>query len=412
MVVDCCVVVIGVVVISLFGYDWLIIEVYLCSCCNVVCVMFEWDVYVGLNIKLVVLVQDFELLLNYNCKIICLMGKVVIMLVCVIEVVLCEVGLYEYLVLCSGCIGVVYGFLFGSYEVIGEFGCMFNEFIIDGISVIIYLKMMSYIVLVNIGVFFGLFGCVYIIFSVCMLGSQGVGVVYEVICSGKQMVMVVGGVEQFDVIVVVVFDMLFVISVCNDVLQIMLCLFDVGCDGLVLGEGVCMLILEDLEYVQVCGVIIFVEVVGYGINSDGQYVIQFSVDIMVQVMCLVLEDVGLDVVQIDYVNVYGIVIDYGDIVEIQVIVQVFGSCVLISLLKSYVGYMLGVCGVFEVWVSIQMMCVGWFVFILNLVEVDLCCGQFDFIIGQGCELQVEYVMSNNFVFGGINILLVFCCWSE
>ena len=125
-----------------------------------------------------------------------------------------------------------------------------------------------------------------------------------------------------------------------------------------------------------------------------------------------LRDQGLDAAQIDYVNAHGTATDHGDIAETQATAQVFGNRVPISSLKSYVGHMLGACGAFEAWLSIQMMRAGWFAPTLNLAEVDPRCGQLDFITGQGRELQAEYVMSNNFAFGGINPSLVFRRWSE
>ena len=105
--------------------------------------------------------------------------------------------------------------------------------------------------------------------------------------------------------------------------------------------------------------------------------------------------------------------EHGPVAQVDAqAAQVFGNRVPISSLKSYVGHMLGACGAFEAWLSIQMMRAGWFAPTLNLAEVDPRCGQLDFITGQGRELQAEYVMSNNFAFGGINTSLVFRRWSE
>jgi len=163
---------------------------------------------------------------------------------------------------------------------------------------------------------------------------------------------------------------------------------------------------------QARGATILAEVVGYGTNSDGQHVTQPSADTMAQAMRLALEDAGLEAAQINYVNAHGTATDHGDIAETQATAQVFGSRVPISSLKSYVGHMLGACGAFEAWLSIEMMRAGWFAPTLNLAEVDPRCGQLDFITGQGRELQAEYVMSNNFAFGGINTSLVFRRWSE
>jgi len=412
MAADRRVVVTGAAAISPLGHDWPTIEAHLRSCRNAVRTMPEWDVYAGLNTKLAAPAQDYDLPPNYNRKTTRSMGKVAIMSVRATEVALREAGLFEHPVLRSGRAGVAYGSSSGSHEATGEFGRMLHEFTTDGISATTYLKMMSHTAPVNIGVFFGLSGRVYTTSSACTSGSQGVGAGYEAIRSGKQTVMVAGGAEQLDATAAAVFDTLFATSTRNDAPQTTPRPFDAGRDGLVLGEGACTLILEDLEHAQARGATILAEIVGYGTNSDGQHVTQPSADTMAQAMRLALEDAGLQPSQIDYVNAHGTATDHGDIAETQATAQVFGSRMPISSLKSYVGHMLGACGAFEAWMSIEMMRAGWFAPTLNLGEVDPRCGQLDFITGQGRELQAEYVMSNNFAFGGINTSLVFRRWSE
>lgn len=63
---------------------------------------------------------------------------------------------------------------------------------------------------------------------------------------------------------------------------------------------------------------------------------------------------------------------------------------LIFFLKSYFGYILGVCGVFEVWMSLEMMRVGCFVFIINLIDLDFVCGDLDYLMGEGCYIDIEF----------------------
>ncbi|MBQ6011636.1 MAG: beta-ketoacyl-ACP synthase, partial [Alphaproteobacteria bacterium] len=75
--------------------------------------------------------------------------------------------------------------------------------------------------------------------------------------------------------------------------------------------------------------------------------------------------------------------------------------------KSYVGHTLGACGALESIWSIQMMNNGWFAPTLNLKTPDSECGKLDYIMGQGREIQTEYVMNNNFAFGGINTSIIF-----
>ncbi|WP_295567531.1 beta-ketoacyl-ACP synthase [uncultured Stenotrophomonas sp.] len=410
MTADHRVVVTGAAAISPLGHDWPTIHSHLRSGRNAVRVMPEWDVYAGLNTKLAAPAQPFELPPTYNRKSTRSMGKVAIMSVRATEIALHEAGLHDHPVLRSGRTGVAYGSSSGSHEAIGELGRMLNEFTTEGISATTYLKMMSHTAPVNIGVFFGLSGRIYTTSSACTSGSQGIGAAYEAIRSGKQTVMVAGGAEQLDAAAAAVFDTLFATSVRNDAPQSTPRPFDAGRDGLVLGEGACTLILEEMGHAQARGATILAEVVGYGTNSDGQHVTQPSAGTMAQAMRLALEDAGLDAAQIDYVNAHGTATDHGDIAETQATAQVFGPRMPISSLKSYVGHMLGACGAFEAWVSIEMMRAGWFAPTLNLVELDPRCGQLDFITGQGRELQAEYVMSNNFAFGGINTSLLFRRW--
>ena len=71
------------------------------------------------------------------------------------------------------------------------------------------------------------------------------------------------------------------------------------------------------------------------------------------------------------------------------------------------GHTLGACGALESWMSIQMMNENWYAPTLNLKTPDSRCGDLDYIIGQPIERESEYVVNNNFAFGGINTSLVF-----
>jgi 3-oxoacyl-[acyl-carrier-protein] synthase II len=67
---------------------------------------------------------------------------------------------------------------------------------------------------------------------------------------------------------------------------------------------------------------------------------------------------------------------------------------------------LGACGAIEVWLSIAMMRDGWFCPTANLLHVDDRCGELDYVMTEPRLLEVEYLMSNNFAFGGINTSLI------
>ncbi|MCI6187962.1 MAG: beta-ketoacyl-ACP synthase, partial [Spirochaetia bacterium] len=84
----------------------------------------------------------------------------------------------------------------------------------------------------------------------------------------------------------------------------------------------------------------------------------------------------------------------------------------ISSTKSYIGHILGACGCVESWLTINMMNEGWFHPNVNLVNVDPECAPLDYIQGEGRKIDANYVMANNFAFGGVNTSLIFKKWTE
>ena len=404
------VVVTGAGTISPLGHDWASVHLRLRECRNAVRHMQDWDKYEGLNTRLAAPAEPFELPAHYNRKTTRSMGRVAVMAVRATEMALEQAGLLGHPVLKSGQVGVSYGSSAGSHEAIGDFGRMLNAYTTEGINATTYLKMMSHTAPVNIGVFFGLTGRVYTTSSACTSGSQGVGCAYEAVRSGKQVAMIGGGAEQLDATAAAVFDTLFATSVRNHEPERTPRPFDANRDGLVLGEGACTLVLEDLEHAQARGASILAEVVGYGTNSDGQHVTQPSADTMAQAMRLALEDAGLEPDAIGYVNAHGTATDHGDIAETRATSALFGKRMPLSSQKSYLGHTLGACGALEAWFSIEMMNAGWFAPTLNLDNIDPRCGELEYITGEGRAIGTDYVMNNNFAFGGVNTSMVFKRW--
>ena len=86
--------------------------------------------------------------------------------------------------------------------------------------------------------------------------------------------------------------------------------------------------------------------------------------------------------------------------------MIFGKNIPLSSIKSYTGHTLGACGAIEAILSIEMMNKKWFAPTLNLNNVDENCGQLDYITKEGRIIDTEYVMTNNFAFGGINTSII------
>jgi 3-oxoacyl-[acyl-carrier-protein] synthase II len=401
------VVVTGMAGISPLGNDWPTIRARLGEYRNAVQRMEEWAGIEGLNTQLGVPAAPFELTKRYDRKSIRSMGRVALMATRATELALLDAGLLEHPILKSGQVGVSFGSSAGTPSAIGDFGRMIEERTTRGINATTYIKMMAHTAPVNIGVFFGVTGRVITTSSACTSGSQGIGYAFEAIQSGKQVAMIAGGAEELDATEAAVFDTLFATSTRNDRPESSPSPFDKGRDGLVIGEGAGCLILEEREHALARGATVYAELVGFGTNSDGTHVTQPNAATMQQAMELALADADLPPEAIGYVNAHGTATAQGDLAESQATHAVFGSRMPISSLKSYMGHTLGACGALEAWISIEMMREGWFAPTLNLNEVDPACGELDYIRGEGRRLDCEYVMSNNFAFGGINTSLIF-----
>jgi 3-oxoacyl-[acyl-carrier-protein] synthase II len=401
------VVVTGIAGISPLGNDWPAIRARLGSYRNAVTRMNEWADYEGLNTLLGAPAAGFSLSESYTRKTVRSMGRVALMATRASEQALEDAGLLDTPLLKSGWLGISYGSSAGTPSAIGDFGKMIEERTTKGINATTYIKMMAHTAAVNIGVFFGVTGRIITTSSACTSGSQGIGYAYEAIQSGRQRAMIAGGAEELCATEAAVFDTLFATSVKNDAADTTPSPFDVGRDGLVIGEGAGTLILEELEHARARGAKIYAEVAGFGTNCDGTHVTQPNSATMKIAMELALADAGLPPSAIGYVNAHGTGTQHGDIAESHATSQVFGSSMPISSLKSYMGHTLGACGALEAWSSIEMMRGNWFAPTLNLKQLDPQCAELDYIVEAGREIQCEYVMSNNFAFGGINTSLIF-----
>ncbi|MFZ5844138.1 MAG: beta-ketoacyl-ACP synthase [Pseudomonadota bacterium] len=404
------VVVTGMAGITSLGSDWDSVAANLRAGKSGIRYMPEWERFDGLNTRLGGPVTDFTVPEHYSRKKIRSMGRVALLGTVATERALKDAGLLDDPQIKDGRMGISYGASAGSMEPVKAFGNMLSTGSMAGITSSSYIQMMAHTAPVNIAVFFELKGRIITTSSACTSGSQGIGYAYEAIKYGKQKLMVAGGAEELTGAEAAVFDTLFATSTRNDTPELTPRPFDKDRDGLVVGEGAGTLILEELEHAQARGAKIYAELVGYGCNSDGAHITQPEAETMAVAMKLALDDADLPPSAIGYVNAHGTATDRGDIAETAATASVFGNAMPISSLKSYFGHTLGACGAQEAWLSIEMMNRGWFAPTINLVNRDERCAELDYIVGNGRELQTDYVMSNNFAFGGINTSLIFKRW--
>ena len=401
------VVITGVGAYSPVGSTWPEVEKNLRTLKNCIKYMDAWDEYDGLHTRLGGPITDFEMPAHFTRKQTRSMGRVSKMATAASENALIDAGLLNDPLLQSGRAGVAYGSSSGSTDAISDFAGMLINKSLDGITATTYIRMMGHTAPVNIGVYFGLKGRIYTTSVACASGSQGIGYAFEAIRDGVQDVMLAGGGEELCPTQAAVFDTLYATSTSNDSPDTTPRPFDKDRDGLVIGEGACTLILERRDLALARGAKVYAEIVGFETNSDGAHVTQPSSSTMQRVMELALQNAGLKPDAIGYVSAHGTATERGDIAETHATLGVFGENMPISSLKSYTGHTLGACGALESWLAVEMMNNGWFMPTVNLENVDPNCAALDYITGSGRDLDVEYVMNNNFAFGGINTSLIF-----
>lgn len=271
----------------------------------------------------------------------------------------------------------------------------------------IFLKSMSHTISANLGAMFGIKGRSIPTCSACTSSSQAIGVGYESVKYGMSDIMFVGGAEGLHYLSEGVFEVIGATSTgYNDIPHLTPKPFDTDRDGLIIGEGSGTLVLEEYEHAKKRGAKIYAEVKGYATTCDGNHLTTPSREGMSSVINLALEDAQIKADEIGYINAHATATKKGDIEESHATYSVFGNKTPISSTKSYMGHLLGGCGVVESIISIIALRDGFLPATKNLNTVDEECADLDYLL-EHRETSVDYVMNNNFAFGGINTSLIF-----
>lgn len=400
------VVITGMGGVTAFGNDWLSVQTNLKQLNNAVRYMPEWEIYEGLHTKLGAPIDNFTLPEHYTRKKTRSMGRVSLLSTKATELALEKAGLLDDPILTNGETGIAFGSSTGSTQPVAEFATMLNEKHTNNITATTYIQMMPHTTAVNTGLFFGLKGRLITTSSACTSGSQAIGYAYEAIKYGMQTIMVAGGAEELCPSEAAVFDTLFATSQLNDQPKKSPRPYDRDRDGLVIGEGAGALILEEYEHAKARGAKIYGEIISFKTNCDASHITQPRQETIQICMEQALQQARLDPKHIGYISAHGTATARGDIAESNAVANIYGNQTPISSLKSYFGHTLGACGAIEAWLSVEMMHSGWFNPTINLENVDPACGDLDYIVGSGRNLDIEYMQTNNFAFGGINTSII------
>jgi nodulation protein E len=190
--------------------------------------------------------------------------------------------------------------------------------------------------------------------------------------------------------------------------------FSKGRNGMTLGEGGAMLLLENAAAAQARGAKIYAEIVGFGMSADAYHLTQPLAEGAAKAIRAALTDSNLHPEQIGYVNAHGTGTQANDVMETQALRSVFGQHadnLMVSSTKSMHGHTLGAAGAIEAVATVLALHYRLLPPTINYLEPDPEC-DLDVVPNKARPAEVEAALSNSFAFGGLNAVLAFRRWRD
>jgi 3-oxoacyl-[acyl-carrier-protein] synthase II len=247
----------------------------------------------------------------------------------------------------------------------------------------------------------------------CSAGTNAIGLGFKAIKHREAEIMIVGGSDAgISPTLMASLDNLGAIATSwNDQPQRASRPFERKRNGFVTSEGSGVLILEELEHAKARGAKIYAEIVGYGSTCDAYHAVAPlpSGESAAKCMELSIEEAGIELDQIDYINAHGTSTVANDETETVAIKKLFGRKakeIMISANKSMIGHMWGAAGVVEGIFTAKTLQEGLIPPTINLDEPDPKC-DLDYVPHQARRSNIRFAISNSFGFGGINASIVF-----
>ena len=249
----------------------------------------------------------------------------------------------------------------------------------------------------------GLKGMTFAVASACSSGTHAIGLAFRAVRAGDTDFAVAGGAEACVTIGTLMgWEALRVLSfdTCRP--------FSKDRNGLVIGEGSAMLVLEELDHALARGARIYAEIVGFGANADAGDLTSPDAKSAARAMQRALADGQLAPADVGYVNAHGTGTTMNDLVESTAIKSVFENCEkpLVSSIKGVVGHSLGAAGAIEAMVTALALHRGLVPPTANHREIDPAI-ELDVVPNVAREIVIGAALSNSFAFGGLNAVLAF-----
>ncbi len=264
---------------------------------------------------------------------------------------------------------------------------------------------------------YGFGGPNYATVSACATSAHAIADSFRIIERGEADVIVTGGAEAtITPASLAGFCANKAISARNDAPEKASRPFDADRDGFVMGEGACILVLEDLEHAVRRDAKIVAEVRGVGLSGDAYHMTAPAPDGngAARAMAAALADAAWAPESVNFINSHGTSTGLGDIAETKAIRAVFGKhadAIPINATKSMTGHLLGAAGSLELMATIKTILTGTAHPTINLETPDREC-DLDYIPNEARKVSVTEALSNSFGFGGHNVTLAISAYAD
>jgi 3-oxoacyl-[acyl-carrier-protein] synthase II len=258
----------------------------------------------------------------------------------------------------------------------------------------------------------GIKGLNYAVVSACATGSHSIGEAAEIIKRGDADAVLAGGAEAaMHPLILAGFTAMRGLAVEDEDPPRASRPFDATRAGFVMGEGACVLVLEDLDAARARGARVYAEVLGYGGSNDAHHMAQPepAATGVADMMRTALRRANVDPRRVGYVNAHGTSTPLGDLAETRAIKDVFGAHayeLAVSSTKSVMGHTFGAAGAIEGMMCVLALYEGMLPPTINYRNPDPEC-DLDYVPNEAREIQVDVALSNAMGLGGHNGCVLF-----
>jgi 3-oxoacyl-[acyl-carrier-protein] synthase II len=258
----------------------------------------------------------------------------------------------------------------------------------------------------------GIKGLNYAVVSACATGSHAIGEAAEIIKRGDADAVLAGGAEAcMHPLILAGFTAMRGLAVEEEDPPRASRPFDATRAGFVMGEGACVLVLEDLDAARARGARVYAEVLGYGGSNDAHHMAQPEPEAtgVADMMRAALRRANVEPERVGYINAHGTSTPLGDLAETRAIKDVFGPHayeLAVSSTKSVMGHTFGAAGAIEGMMCVLALHEGVLPPTINYRHPDPAC-DLDYVPNEAREVEVDVALSNAMGLGGHNGCVLF-----